>query len=421
MLPSSSYKMNWFRKSKFSIQNLFMQSSIRQTYNRSFSKEKYQHFLDEMNKSLSNPIGFRIAETPIFVPKSLKNKLIETCESIIDVIIEDDFKDKTSKAIPKNQNVPNENNHTSFLAIDFAVCMDEKGDYIPQLIELQGFPSLFGFQYLLSENYQKHFPIPDDYDFQFDNRDRNSYIEALRKLIIGEEKVENVILLEIYPDTQKTRVDFDVTEKLIGVKAVCITKIIKEGKKIFYMNECIKTPIYRIYNRLIFDDLANFPELKTEFNLTDDIDVEWIGHPNWFFRISKFTMPFLKNKYIPECRFLNEYQGNYPENLSEFVLKPLFSFAGTGVIINVLHEDLEKIIDPENFILQKKVKYEPVIKTTDRNKVKCEIRMLYIWQKDDIRPTLFSNLARLSRGEMIGVRYNKDFDWVGGSVCFMEK
>ena len=398
-----------------------MESTIRQTYNRSFSQEKYQYFLDEINKSLPKPVQFRVAETPIFVSKLLKNRLIETCESIIDVIVQDDFKDKTSKAIPANQNVPNENNHTSFLAIDFAVCQDEKGEFNPQLIELQGFPSLFGFQYLLSENFQKHFPIPENYDFQFSSEDRKVYIEAFRKLIVGDEKVENVIILEIYPEIQKTRVDFDVTEKLIGVKAVCITKIIKEGKKLFYLNDGEKTPIYRIYNRLIFDDLTNFPDLKTEFNLTDDVEVEWVGHPNWFFRISKYTMPFFKNQYIPECRFLSDYQGKYPENLPEYVLKPLFSFAGIGVIINVLPSDLENIKDPENYILQKKVKYEPVIKTIDGSKVKCEIRMLYIWQKDDLRPTLFTNLARLSRGEMIGVRYNKDFDWVGGSICFMEK
>jgi len=398
-----------------------MQSTVRQSYNRSFSQEKYQYFLDELNKTLSKPVEFRIAETPVFVPVSFKNKLITTCENIIDVIVQDDFKNKTSNAIPPNQNVPNENNHTSFLAIDFAVCQDETGEFNPQLIELQGFPSLFGFQYLLSESYQNHFPIPDDYNFQFTNQDRKSYVEAFRKLIIGDEKVENVIILEIYPEIQKTRADFDVTENLIGVKAICLTKIIKEGKKLFYMNEGIKVQIHRIYNRLIFDDLTNFPDLKTDFNFTDDVEVEWVGHPNWFFRISKYTLPFLKNQYIPECCFLSEYRGKFPKNLSDYVLKPLFSFAGNGVIINVSLTDLENIRDPENYILQKKVKYEPVIRTIDGSKVKCEIRMLYIWQKDDLRPTLFTNLARLSRGEMIGVRYNKDYDWVGGSVCFMEK
>ena len=398
-----------------------MQSEIRKTYNASFSQEKYKDFLADLDKATSKPIEFRVAETPVFVPKYLKEKLIETCESIINVIVQEDYKAKTDNAIPANQKVPNENNHTSFLAIDFAVCQDEEGKFIPQLIELQGFPSLFGFQYLVSENYQKHFPIPKNYDFLFNNHNRKSYVEALKKLIVGNENPENVILLEIFPETQKTRVDFDVTESLIGVKAVCLTKIIKEGKKLFYLNNGLKTPIHRIYNRLIFDDLSNFPDLKTNFNLTDEVDVEWVGHPNWFFRISKYTMPFLNSPYIPQSRFLSDFEGNFPENLSDFVLKPLFSFAGSGVKINISSDDLNNVSDPENFILQKKVKYEPVIETTDGSKVKCEIRMLYIWQKDEVRPTLLTNLARLSRGEMIGVRFNKDFDWVGGSVCFMEK
>ena len=335
-----------------------MKQQIRKQYNESFSQEKYKNFLADLDKATSKPIEFRVAETPIFVPKYLKNKLIEACESIIDVIVRDDFKAKTDKAIPANQNVPNENNHTSFLAIDFAVCQEENGEYNPQLIELQGFPSLFGFQYLVAQNYQNHFSIPENYDFLFNNHDRKSYIENLKKLVLGDEKPENVILLEIYPETQKTKVDFDVTESLIGVKAICLTKIIKEGRKLFYRNEGIKTPIHRIYNRLIFDDLTNFPDLKTEFNLTDDVDVEWIGHPNWFFRISKYMMPFLQSPYIPKCRFLNDFEGKYPRNLSEYVLKPLFSFAGSGVKINVLEEDLTSISDPENYILQKKVIYE---------------------------------------------------------------
>ena len=398
-----------------------MQTEIRKQYNESFSPEKYKNFLADLDTATTKLVEFRVAETPIFVPKYLKKKLIEACESIIDVIVKDDYKAKTDKAIPANQNVPNENNHASFLAIDFAVCLDDSGDFMPQLIELQGFPSLFGFQYLVSKKYQEHFSIPDNYDFLFNNHDRKTYIEELKMLILGNEKPENVILLEIYPETQKTRVDFEVTEKLIGVKAVCLTKIIREGRKLFYLDAGIKTPINRIYNRLIFDDLTKFPDLKTDFNLTDDVDVEWVGHPNWFFKISKYTMPFLKSPFIPECRFLSDFEGNYPENLSDYVLKPLFSFAGSGVKINVLEEDLKSISDPENYILQKKVKYEPVIETTDGSKVKCEIRMLYVWQKDEPRPILLTNLARLSRGEMIGVRFNKDFDWVGGSICFMEK
>jgi hypothetical protein len=398
-----------------------MQKSIRQEYNQSFTQEKYQNLLADLNSAAKKPIEFRVAESPVFVPKELKDKLINACESIVDVITQPDFKTKTDWAIPANQSVPNENQHTSFLAIDFAICHDKSGELVPQLIELQGFPSLFGFQFLVSSKYQKHFSIPETHDFLFNGFDRDSYIHQFKKLLLNGHDAKNVILLEIYPETQKTSVDFDITETLTGVKAVCLTKIIKEGRALFYMNDGVKTPIYRIYNRLIFDDLTNFPDLKTDFNLTDDVDVEWVGHPNWFFRISKYTMPFLQNEYIPTCRFLSDYNGVFPENLSDYVLKPLFSFAGSGVVINIKPEDLEQITDPENYILQQKVKYEPVIETTDGSKVKCEIRMLYIWQENEKRPTLLTNLARLSRGEMIGVRFNKDFDWVGGSVCFMEK
>jgi hypothetical protein len=398
-----------------------MNKSLRKNFNENFSTQKYQNFLSDIHQLYPNQLEFRVAETPVFVPKNFKNKLIDACESIIDVIVEDDFKLKTLNAIPKNQIVPKENNHTSFLAIDFAVCEDSNGELFPQLIELQGFPSLFGFQFMIAQQFQKHYNIPENYDFLLNDLTKTGYVEHLKTLIVGNENPENVILLEVYPEKQKTKIDFKITEELLGVKVVCITKIIKEGCKLFYFNEEHKTPIHRIYNRLIFDDLSNYPDLKTEFNFTDEVEVEWVGHPNWFFRISKYCMPFLKNQYVPECRFLSEYNGVFPENLKDFVLKPLFSFAGSGVIINVLATDLESIKDPENYILQKKVKYEPVVETIDNTKVKCEIRMLYVWQKEEMRPVLLTNLARLSRGEMIGVRFNKDFDWVGGSVCFMEK
>ena len=52
---------------------------------------------------------------------------------------------------------------------------------------------------------------------------------------------------------------------------------------------------------------------------------------------------------------------------------------------------------------------------------KAEIRIFYTWKDGDLRPGPANNLARLSKGKMIGVRYNKDKDWVGGSYCLFEK
>lgn len=396
-----------------------MLSAVRQQYNASFSQSQYEAMIADIHRQFPDQLEFRVAETPVFVPKSLKNKLFDACESIVDVIVRPDFKELTKGAIPKGQSVPNENNHSSFLAIDFAVCLDEEGNPTPQLIELQGFPSIFGFQSFVSEQYRKFFQVPEQLANIFGGEGIDYYTAELRRLIVGDEKPEHVILLEIFPETQKTRIDFVVTEKMLGVKAVCYTKIKKNGRKLFYEADGQLIEIKRIYNRLIFDDLGNYPDLKTEFNFTDDVDVTWVGHPNWFFRISKYTMPFLESPFVPQTRFVSDYQGVFPNDLENYVLKPLFSFAGSGVNLHVKLSDLESLQDPQHYILQRKVKYEPVIEALE-GKVKCEIRMLYIWHEQDERPKLLTNLARLSRGEMIGVRFNKDFDWVGGSTCFME-
>jgi len=121
---------------------------------------------------------------------------------------------------------------------------------------------------------------------------------------------------------------------------------------------------------------------------------------------------------VPKTYFLNEVK-QIPPDLENYVLKPLFSFAGQGVVIDISISDIEKIEDPANWILQRKVKYADVIETPDIP-AKVEIRMMYLWEDGWSKPKPAINLARLSKGKMIGVRYNKDKEWVGGSVCFFE-
>ncbi len=396
-----------------------MISQLRQQFNTDFTEDKYEKFIDQIHTDWPNQYEFRIAETPVFIDKLLKDKLVAACESFVDVIVSPDFKARTDAAIPANQNVPNENAHTSFLAIDFAVCKDSDGQLSPQLIELQGFPSIFGFQSYITEHFRRSYQIPSGFGNYFGVKNQVEYIQKLREVIVGNENPENVILLDIYPEKQKTRIDFAVTEAMMGIKVVCYTKIQKVGRKLFYDDGCQKIQIKRIYNRLIFDDLTNFPDLKTDFHFTDDVDVAWVGHPNWFFRISKYILPFLKSPYSPETHFLSDYDGVFPADLENYVLKPLFSFAGSGVIINVKPSDLANITDPQNYILQQKVIYEPVVQAPD-GLIKCEIRLLYVWPDGAARPQLLTSLSRLSRGEMIGVSYNKNFTWVGGSTCFFE-
>ena len=355
----------------------------------------------------------------MFIPRSFHDKLFEASEGIIDFLTRKDFKQLTDKAIPAASFVPSETEHTLFLALDFAIVKNSSGRLHPQLIEMQGFPSLFGFQDFVAGEYRKHFDVPDNFYSHF-GMSHDVYWKKLKKAIIGNQATENVVLLEIDPWKQNTAIDFLITEQQTGVKVVALEDVKREGRKLFYHHQGKKIPILRIYNRVIFDELINRKDLQLEFNLTEEVDVEWAGHPNWFFRISKYAMPLISSPYIPECRFLSDYK-SFPQDLENYVLKPLFSFSGSGVIFHVTRKDLDAIPEADygNYMLQRKVSYEPVVQSPD-GLVKAEIRLLFLWEENQARPQPVTNLARLSRGEMIGVKFNKDKTWVGGSVCFFE-
>jgi hypothetical protein len=398
-----------------------MVPSIRKAFNEAFTKEKYEAFLHELHNVHPGAIEFRVAETAVFVPKDFTQKIIDACESIVDVIVDPSFKELTKNAIPSHLRVPGENDHSHFIAFDFGICINEKGEYEPQLIEMQGFPTLFAYEILIDDIFRKHFAVPQGYSAYLGGHDKPSYIQSLRQLVLGKHSPEHVILLEIFPHQQKTRIDFYCTQDVTGVKPVCITELIKEGKKLFYLNDGKKTEIRRIYNRVIFDDLFQQPaEVQEKGKIFfEELDVEWAPHPSWFYRISKYTLPLIRHPYVPETFFLNELK-QMPANLEDYVLKPLFSFAGQGVVIDVTLKDIEDVKDPDNWILQRKVKYADVIETPDVP-AKAEIRIFYFWEDGKPRPVPANNLARLSKGKMIGVRYNKDKEWVGGNYCLFEK
>ena len=395
--------------------------ALRKEFNKNFSAEKYKAFLKDIHGIHPDAIEFRLAETPVFVPKDFTNKILDACENIVDIIVDPKFKELTKNAIPKELRVPDENDHSHFIAFDFGVCINEDGEYEPQLVEMQGFPSLFAYEVLLDDVFRNHFPVPHNFEAYLSGYTKETYIQLLKEIIVKDHAPENVILLEIFPKKQKTKIDFYCTEDYLGIKMVCLTELIKEDRKLYYQNDGKKTEIKRIYNRIIFDDLQQQPADVQERGkiLFEELDVEWATHPNWFYRISKYTMPFLRHPYIPKTFFLNEVN-QIPTDLENYVLKPLFSFAGQGVVIDVTKQDIDNVKDPENWILQRKVKYAEAIETPDVP-AKCEIRIFYFWKDGEGRPVATNNLARLSKGKMIGVRYNKDKEWVGGSYCLFQK
>jgi hypothetical protein len=392
---------------------------LRRAYNAAFTAERYaalQHWLDA---EAGLHIPFRICETPLFLPSELAAELEHAAHEIVGAISSPDYLRAAARAVPPGYEVPGEDAHPVFLQVDLALAEPPAGTtdaaagrLVPRLIELQGFPSLYAFQWLLAHGYRRHFDIPAGMGSYFGGIDDSSYAACLRQVIVGDADPRTVVLLEVEPEEQKTRVDFVLTEKLLGVPTVGLADVAVRGRQAFYRDAAgVETPIRRIYNRVIFDELERrgmaVPPL-----FRDDLDVEWVGHPNWYWKISKFSLPFLHSQYVPPCHFLSDLR-ELPPDLDHYVLKPLFSFAGHGVEIGVTAERLRAIERPEDYILQRRIQYGPAVVTPDVPAM-AEVRMMFVWGD---RPRLINNLVRMTKGKMVGVDYNKDRTWVGASVA----
>jgi hypothetical protein len=301
--------------------------------------------------------------------------------------------------------------------IDFSICA-ERDRLVPRLIELQAFPSLFGFQLLALHCLRKAYPaIPRNWTSSFGGIKDHAYTDLLRRTIVADANPENVILLEIEPEKQKTRIDFAATERLLGIRPVCVTKLRKRERRLFYERDGRETLIERIYNRVIFDELLRRQDVDLAFRFQDHLDVTWVGHPNWYFRISKHSLPFLKTEHTLPAFFADEFPAD--EKIDNYVLKPLYSFAGVGVDMEPSREKLSGLTRPHEWILQKKVDYVAFVSTVDGLKSKAEIRMMFIWPENG-EPILVNNLVRMSQGKMMGVDFNKDRTWVGSSIALHE-
>jgi hypothetical protein len=396
-----------------------MITSIRNKFNAQFTEAKYKNYLAELELPYPGCLEFRIAETPVFVPKEFKHKLLEVSEYISSVILSKDFKKITEQATPAEYNVPMETPFPACVVMDFAVTKNASDELEPQLIELQGFPSLFAFEILQDQTIRNNYTIPDGFTCYLNGYDEFKYINHLKTLIEGTNN-KHTVLLELYPHQQKTRIDFYCTQQYTEIPVVCISEIYAREHKLYYKREGTEFLIERIYNRLVWDELKTQTadiQLKRDL-LLKDLEVEWVNHPNHFYRVSKYLLPFLSHKYVPETTQLNLLV-NIPTHLEEWVLKPLFSFAGQGVLIDVTKEDISSITNKENWILQKKVTYSPIV-TTPTGPAKAEIRLFCFYDPIEKKYIATNNLTRLSKGKMIGVDYNKTATWVGGSLAYFE-
>ena len=400
-----------------------MIASIRQKFNAAFTEEVYQNYLASLNTPFPGALDFSVAETPIFINKDFTEKVLATGDYVNQVIQSNSFKSITDPSLKNVPLFPNETALPQCIVMDFAIAMNDKNEIVPALIELQGFPSLFAYEILQDECIRKTYTIAEGYSPYLNGYTKEKYMHHLETILKGDtlkHSNKHTVLLEILPHQQKTRIDFCCTEKYFNIPIVCITEIFVEGNNLFYERAGQKIKIDRIYNRIVLDELKNqTKEIQDKGALLwSNLDIEWVTHPHHFFRISKYLLPFLKHTYIPKTQFVDQLKA-IPTALDKYILKPLFSFAGQGVIIDISKDDISNIKDPSAWILQEKVEYANCIETPT-GPAKAELRLYYFWDEAKKEYIATMNLSRLSKGKMIGVNYNKTATWVGGSLAYFE-
>jgi hypothetical protein len=392
-----------------------MTPELRRSYNAAYTDTKYRQYRTRLEEEAGCPIPFRLAESPVFLPVDLLDEMVSASLEIWRQLTRPENLERSLAAVPARFDVPGSDAHPVFAVTDFAVVRAPEGRLAPKLIELQAFPSLYAFQLFQTIALRDLCPEPAGLEFLLAGLDPEGYRRAVGDAILAGLPPENVVLLDLDPPSQKTYVDFAFTERLWKVRAVCPTKVEKRGRELWYDRDGKPTRILRIYNRLIFDELAH-KGIELPIDFRDDFDVAWAGHPNWYFRWSKHALPALAHPTVPEAHFLSDL-ASVPKDLSNWVLKPLFSFAGSGVKVDVTPADIAAVPPEErpHTLLMRKVDYAPVIVTTDGHFSKVEVRIMFVWR--DGEPLPVTTLARLSQGKMMGVAFNKDRTWVGSSGC----
>ncbi|MFZ0539850.1 MAG: hypothetical protein WCD06_11765 [Candidatus Sulfotelmatobacter sp.] len=392
--------------------------TLRKQFNASFTPDKYQTFLRRIDDACGTHVSFRLSETPCFFPKSLLDRMADDGKELIRQLVESpEYRARSEASIPAEFRVPNEPPHPMFVQVDFGLVRDGAGELQPKLVELQAFPSLYAYQVTLAQSYIDVYGLDGagtaPLNYFLSGLDETSYRKLLQRAIVGTHDPENVILMEIHPQEQKTLPDFLLTEKMLGITTVDIEAIKKNGSRLYYERNGARVPIRRIYNRAIVDELQR-KRVKLAFDWRDNLDVEWAGHPNWYFRISKFSIPYLRHESVPKTWFLDKLE-QVPDDLQNYALKPLYSFAGLGVVIAPSKEDIAAIPAEKRgeYILQERLHFEPVIDTPFGG-TKAEVRVMYVWL-DQLQAVL--TIIRMGRGLMMGVDHNRNMEWVGASAA----
>ena len=391
-----------------------------------FSAARYGELLARLDQRTRTHVEFRVCETPCFFTRELLEEMAETGRLLTHQLIDNPaYMRLSDSAIPDRFRVPNDNPRPNFMTVDFGLVLGEDGKLHPKLVELQAFPSIFGYQDVLCEEYMRVYGLDTELEFRFSGMSGEGYWNLLRRTIVGNHSPENVVLTEVEPAGQKTLPDFNVYEDRLGIRTVDIAKLRKQGNKLLYERDGRWIPIDRIYNRAIVDEVER-KGIVPAFDYRDELDVEWAGQPNWYFRISKFSLPYLNHESVPVCIFLDDWLAGkrdaLPEDRSRLLLKPLYSFAGKGIQFEPTDAEIAAIApaDRHDYLLQERMRFEPVI-ATPHGMTQAEVRVMYCWPDGAPEMIPAMSLVRLGRGLMMGVDHNRNHQWVGGSAAMFPR
>jgi hypothetical protein len=390
-------------------------TALRQRFNREFTPERYTAFVDALQRRVGVPVEFRLSETPCFIPAALLARLDEAAQALVAQLLGNpDYLKAAAAVVPADCRLAQSEDRPTFIQVDFGFVQGRSG-LEPRLVELQAFPSLYGFQFVLGEMAREMYGFPET-AVAAGGLSPDEYRRLIGRTIVGPHDPNEVVLVEIDPRHQKTLPDFITTEQLWGVRAIDLGDLVKQGRRLFARRDGQLTPVKRIYNRVIPDELERKGR-SWPFDLRDDLDVEWAGGPDWFFKISKFSIPWLRHESVPETHFL----ADVPEirgAREEWLLKPLFSFAGGGIIFAPTDADLAAIPSAlrRDYILQERVSFTPTI-DTPHGPTQLEVRLMMV--RDGDRYRTVTPLGRMGRGKMMGVDHNKGLSWVGATAILI--
>jgi hypothetical protein len=393
--------------------------ALRARFNAAWTPEAYARLLGRLQAQTGVSFGFKVAETPCFFRRALIGDIAEAGRELVEGFLQDHAaRVAADEAVPEAYRGPGQEAFPTFVQVDFGLIRNAAGEVEPRLVELQAFPSLYALQHTLAHAYREVYGLPETLGIHLDGLDSASYLALLREALVGPHDPAEVVLMEVDPQQQKTLPDFVLTEQLWGVRAIDIADVEVSGRGLYYQRDGRRVRIKRIYNRVIPDELERLGR-RPPFDYRDDHDVEWTGHPAWYFRLSKFAMPWLRHPVVPKTFFLHEV-GRVPGDPSQFVLKPLFSFAGGGIVFDPTDADIAAIPPAQRhlYVLQERMAFAPIIDTPD-GPTQVEVRVMYVHAQGRLRPVL--PLLRMGRGKMMGVSHNKGLDWVGASAALLDE